>query len=151
MPYNNTPIKSWGQQLKFRKKTMLLSDLDQKVREKLLKERAELSTKWHKNTPYEVSFTNLEGTRFFKAVRKQDSWSDDKGNYMPYGGGSRWYISYGKILWATGRDPLGGEKYFWKRTSQLFAKSSNGTVIPKSVATKNEVMDIAKQIGILVI
>lgn len=129
---------------------MLLSDLDQKVQEKLLKERAELSTKWHKNTPYEVSFTNLEGTRFFKAVRKQDSWSDDKGNYMPYGGGSHWYICYGKILWATERDPFGEKTYYWKKSNQTFGKSSNGTVIPKLVATKKEVMDIAKQIGILV-
>ena len=130
---------------------MLLSELDQKVQEQLLSERAELSTKWYKNTPYEVSFTNLEGTRYFTAVRKQDPWNDDKGNYMPYGGGSRWHICYGKILWSTGKDPFGGKTYFWKRTSQLFAKSSNGTVIPQSVATKKEVIEIAKRIGILVI
>lgn len=38
----------------------------------------------------------------------------------------------------------------WHESSQRFTKSANGTEIPNRVATKKEVLQIAKQIGTLV-
>lgn len=130
---------------------MTLSDLPQEVQQELINERVELCSKWHRNTPYEVCFTNKEGTRYFEARRKQSAYSDDRGNYMPFGGGSQWYIYYGKILWDRRKNPVGEWDYYWVKTGQTFGKSSNGTMIPKSLGKKSEVIELAKNIGILVI
>lgn len=130
---------------------MTLSELPLEIQEQLRNERAVLHTKWYQNTPYDVCFTNLEGTRFFRACRISIPYSDDKGNYMPFGGGSKWRISYGKILWDIRKDPLGGKEYYWKKTNQLFRKSANGTEIPATVSKKADVMDIAKRISTLIL
>ena len=37
------------------------------------------------NNAYEVLLYNQPGTRYFHARRHQNSWYDDKGNYMPFG------------------------------------------------------------------
>ena len=44
------------------------------------------------NSAYEVLLYNQPGTRYFHARRHQNSWYDDKGNYMPFGGGSEWTL-----------------------------------------------------------
>lgn len=128
---------------------MTLNDLDFDIKNKLVEQRKELCSKWKKNDSYNICFTNEEGTRYFRATRVVSSWNDDKGNYMPFGGGSCWKIRYGKIKWATEKDPLGGTVYSWVQSRETFSKSVNGTVIPNEVKTKKEVLEIAKQIGTL--
>ena len=75
---------------------MQLSDLNQEIQQKMRKDRALLHQTMKRNTPFEICFTNEEGTRYFKAIRKQHPFTDDKGNYMPYGGGS-YYIAKKKF------------------------------------------------------
>lgn len=129
---------------------MKLDDLDIKIKNELLEQRKELCSKWKQNSAYDICFTNTDGTRYFKAKRVVLSWNDDKGHYMPFGGGTYWKIRYGKIKWATGKNPIGGTVYVWVQSRETFSKSANGTVIPNEVKAKKEVLEIAKQIGTLV-
>lgn len=130
---------------------MTLDDLPEKIKNELLEKRLILCKEWFINNAYDVCFTNLEGTRYFTAYRKQSSWNDDKGHSMPFGGGSQWHIRYGAILWRTTQNPLGGKEYEWcKSSKKTFAKAANGTIIPNTVASKKEVLDIAKKIGIFI-
>lgn len=46
---------------------------------------------------------------------------------------------------------MGQKTYYWVKSNKTFGKSSNGTIIPTKVGTKKEVLEIAKNIGILVI
>ena len=130
---------------------MLLSELSADIQQKLIKERAELCSRWKVNTPYQICFTDAEGTRYFTAVRKQSPWNDDKGHYMHFGGGSCWYITYGKIQWSTTKNPVGQVEYIWVKSGKTFNVSRNGTPIPKTLPTKAEVLQLAKNIGNLVI
>lgn len=132
------------------KSNMKLDDLDIKIKNELLEQRKELCSKWKQNSAYDICFTNTDGTRYFKAKRVVLSWNDDKGHYMPFGGGTYWQIRYGKIKWATEKNPIGGTVYVWVQSRETFSKSANGTVIPNEVKTKKEVLEIAKQIGTLV-
>lgn len=132
------------------KKTMKLDDLDSKIKNELLEQRKELCSKWKQNSAYDICFTNTDGTRYFKAMRVVLSWNDDKGHYMPFGGGTYWKIIYGKIKWATVKNPIVGKDYVWVQSRETFSKSANGTVIPIKLKTKKEVLEIAKQIGTLV-
>ena len=132
------------------KKTMKLDDLGSKIKNELLEQRKELCSKWKQNSAYDICFTNTDGTRYFKAMRVVLSWNDDKGHYMPFGGGTYWKIRYGKIKWATVKNPVGGKDYVWVQSRETFSKSANGTVIPIKLKTKKEVLEIAKQIGTLV-
>lgn len=128
---------------------MTLSDLPQEIQDKLNEERKLLHEKWKRNEAYYVSFANKEGTRYFRARRVCKSWNDDKGNYMPFGGGTYWRISYGAILWDRRKDPVGEWEYFWTMSGKkVYSKSKNGTEIPHMAETKKEVMAIAKAIGI---
>ena len=129
---------------------MKLDDLDGKIKNELLEQRKELCLKWKQNSAYDICFTNTDGTRYFKAMRVVLSWNDDKGHYMPFGGGTYWKIRYGKIKWATVKNPIGGKDYVWVQSRETFSKSANGTVIPIKLKTKKEVLEIAKQIGTLV-
>lgn len=80
---------------------MKLDDLDIEIKNELLEQRKELCSKWKQNSAYDICFTNTDGTRYFKAKRVVLSWNDDKGHYMPFGGGTYWQIRYGKIKWTT--------------------------------------------------
>lgn len=126
-----------------------INDLPIEVRNELYAKRAKLSKKWHINSAYEVRFTNAEGTRYFHARRVCVPWSDDKGHCMNYGGGTYWMVSYGVIKARKERHPMGCS-YEWGESSPRFTKSANGTEIPSKVATKKEVLEIAKKIGTLV-
>lgn len=103
---------------------MKLDDLDIKIKNKLLEQRKELCSKWKQNSAYDICFTNTDGTRYFKAKRVVLSWNDDKGHYMPFGGGTYWQIRYGKIKWATGKNPIGGTVYVWVQSRETFSKSA---------------------------
>ena len=124
---------------------MKFSELSQQVQEALTKEKGLLHLK-KVNTAYEVLVYNKTGTRFFNAKRVQSSWQDN-GAYMPFGGGSVWTIKYGEMGFRTCRNPFGGIDAEL-RMGKTFGKSKNGTVIPKSVGTKKEVLALIAQIGI---
>lgn len=125
-----------------------INDLPIEVQNELNAKRAELSKKWHINSAYEVRFTNAEGTRYLYARRVSVPWHDNKGNYMNFGGGTYWTVSYGVIKARKERRAM-GFTYEWCE-SQRYTKSANGTEIPSKVATKKEVLEIAKKIGTLV-
>ena len=125
---------------------MKFSELPKQVQETLAKEKGLLHLK-KINTPYEVLVYNETGTRFFNARRVQSAWQDNNGNYMPYGGGSKWVIKYGEVGFRTCRNPF-GEIDAELCMGKTFGKSKNGTVIPQSVATKKEVLALIAQIGI---
>ena len=76
---------------------MNLYELPVNIVESLLRKRDSLYSDWYVNNAYEVCFTNEDGTRYFYAKRNCIAYGDDKGNYMPFGGGSEWRISYGVI------------------------------------------------------
>lgn len=126
-----------------------INDLPIEVQNELYAKRAELSKKWHVNTAYEIRFTNAEGTRYFYARRVCVPWHDNKGHYMNYGGGTYWTVSYG-VIKAKKEYHAMGYTYEWHESAQRFTKSANGTEIPNQVATKKEVLEIAKKIGTLV-
>lgn len=119
-----------------------LSDLPEDIQSKLRGQRLKLKDEWYQNDSYNICFVNNEGTRYFRATRKALS-----GQYGPFGGGSQWIISYGKILFGVGQVIMGIPQYEWKK-SGIMSKSKNGTIIPKVVNTKKEALEIAKSIGI---
>ena len=124
---------------------MRFSELPQQVQDSLTSEQSLLHLK-QVNTAYEVLVYNKTGTRFFNARRIQSSWQGN-GAYMPFGGGSEWTIRYGEMGFRTCRNPFGGIDAEL-RMGKTFGKSKNGTVIPNSVATKQEVLALIAQIGI---
>ena len=125
---------------------MTVRELPMNVQVRLKTEQAAL---WHKriNTGYEVLAYNPTGTRYFHARRVVKSWSDTRGHYMPYGGGSHWLVRYGAVQFQSYKNPLGYKDYRLC-DGRAFGKSKNGTEIPSKVSTKKEVLAIAKQIGI---
>lgn len=124
---------------------MRFSELPQQVQDSLTSEQSLLHLK-QVNTAYEVLVYNKSGTRFFHARRVQSSWQGN-GAYMPFGGGSMWSINYGEMGFRTCRNPF-GEIDAELRMGKTFGKSKNGTVIPKSVGTKREVLALITEIGI---
>lgn len=127
-------------------KIMKFSELAKQVQERLVKEKNNLHSK-NINTSYEVLVYNEAGSRFLNAKRVQGSWQNNRGSYMPFGGGSKWILRYGEVGFQTYRNPF-GEMDAELCMGRLFSKSSNGTSIPKSVGTKREVLAIIDQIGI---
>lgn len=124
---------------------MKFNELPIETQQRLNRERLELY-KQSINSAYEVLLYNQAGTRYFHARRHQYSWNDDKGNYMPFGGGSEWTVKYGVIGFSRERQVFGYD--YELRQGKCYAKSANGTVIPASVKSKQEVISIAKAIGI---
>ena len=124
---------------------MRYSELPQQVQDSLTSEQSLLHLK-QVNTAYEVLVYNKTGTRFFHARRVQSSWQGN-GTYMPFGGGSVWSINYGEMGFRLCRNPF-GEIDAELRMGKTFGKSKNGTVIPKSVGTKREVLALIDEIGI---
>ena len=83
---------------------MKFCDLPIETQQRLNCERLNLHNR-SINSAYEVLLYNQPGTRYFHARRHQNSWSDDKGNYMPFGGGSEWTLQYGCCLLYTSPSP----------------------------------------------
>ena len=124
---------------------MKISELPQDVQDRLNNERKELCKK-NLNTPYEVRLYNKEGTRYFAARRVCKVWADDKGHYMPFGGGTYWTVRYGAVQFRNERQAIG--RRYELCDGKTYMKSKNGTEIFPEVDTKKEVMRIAKLIGI---
>ncbi|CAG9924819.1 MULTISPECIES: hypothetical protein [Bacteroides] len=125
---------------------MKFSELPIDTQQRLNDERSKLSNRTINNA-YEVLLYNQSGTRFFSARRHQSSWQDDKGNYMPFGGGSEWTLQYGCIGFSRKKQVMGYDYELCR--GKTYSKSANGTIIPAAVKTKKEVLSIAKAIGIL--
>ena len=124
---------------------MHFTELPQEVQETLAMAKSRLHLK-QVNTAYEVLRYNKNGTRYFHARRVQGSWQGN-GVYMPFGGGSKWSIRYGEMGFRTHRNPFGGIDAEMCM-GRAFGKSSNGTIIQQSVATKRDVLELLAKIGI---
>ena len=125
---------------------MKFCDLPIETQQRLNCERLNLRNR-SINNAYEVLLYNQPGTRYFHARRHQNSWYDDKGNYMPFGGGSEWTLQYGCIGFSRKKQVMGYDYVLCR--GKAYSKSANGTIITASVKTKKEVLSIAKAIGIL--
>ena len=125
---------------------MKFSELPTEIQMQLNREREELKKKAI-NTSYMVHLYSIDGSRYFYARRICESWNDNKGNSMPFGGGSHWRMSYGKVQIESFRNPV-GEKDYRLCDGKTFSKSMNGVSIPREVKTKKEVMSIIQSIGI---
>lgn len=95
-----------------------------------------------RNTPYVVNVYTK--TRHFYARRVVKSWNDGKGNYMPFGGGSYWKVTYCNLCFARRLDPFGGIYYEIVDGKQF---ASKGNVIVENKGTKKEVLELARQLG----
>lgn len=96
------------------------------------------------NTAYEVRLYNKKSNRVFIALRQVVP--SDKLN-MAFGGGSFWKVAYNEVQYKIQSDIMGG-LYAKTCIGKSFTKSANGTLIPSTINTKDEVISIAKQIGI---
>lgn len=126
---------------------MKFSELPIEVQEKLNAERLDLRN--HQiNNKYEVLLYNPSGTRYFHARCRQNSWQDNKGNYLPFGGGSEWEVKYGFTGFIREKQIIGYDYRIAK--GKTYSKSANGTIIPSTVKTKKEVILLAHKIGNLI-
>lgn len=124
---------------------MKFSDLPIEIQQRLNCERLDLRNR-SINSAYEVLLYNQPGTRYFHARRHQNSWYDDKGNYMPFGGGSEWTLQYGCIGFSRKKQVMGYDYELCR--GKTYSKSANGTIIPASAKRKKDVLNIVKAIGI---
>ena len=127
---------------------MTFSELPADVRERLTKDVKKLAGTG-RSTAYTVDCYDATGKRHFIARRCTRAWADDKGNSMPFGGGSYWVISYRPICWHTYRNPLGYLDYEitdGKRYANVQAEAGNVYTIPQCVETKAEVIAVLRRI-----
>lgn len=100
------------------------------------------------STPYRVKVYNQQGTRFLEARRVCRCWQNDRGAYMPFGGGSYWTIRYGVVAWKKVKDLMGKGFSVELADGKLYGAAANGTKIPRDVHTKADVQKLIKAIGI---
>ena len=101
---------------------MKFCDLPIDTRQRLNCERLNLHNR-SINSAYEVLLYNQLGTRYFHARRHQNSWYDDKGNYMPFGGGSEWTLQYGCIGFSRKKQVMGYDYVLCR--GKTYSKSAN--------------------------
>lgn len=122
---------------------MKFNELPTDVQVRLAQERTELHKTWYKNTPRMIKLANADGTRFFYAERISgfDGYRST---------GDYWKLHYGVIQFSKERTNNPFEYEFeWKwKMGKCYAKTANGTVIPKTVDKKKDVLTIVKAIGI---
>lgn len=120
---------------------MKFSELEKKHQEDLMQQIDKLVSVV-RNTPYLVDVYSK--TRHFYATRVCRSWNDDKGHYMPFGGGSYWKVVYCSLAFSRRIDPFGGIYYEIVNGKQF---ASKGDVIVENKGTKKEVLELARQLG----
>lgn len=125
---------------------MKFSELPIEVQEHLNEEQKALIHK-NINTAYKIHIYNENGTRYFVATRVCHPWNDNKGNYMPFGGGTSWNIRYGQVGFRSFRNPV-GQRDYELCNGKAFTKSANGTIIPASLPKKSDVINLIKAIGV---
>lgn len=102
---------------------------------KLNEERPFLCTRKIINRCREVRFYNPQGTRCFWAWKSS--------------GEKVWNIRYGAVVISKESDF--SDKYILTMSSKCqYNQSANGTIIPRKVESRNQVMEIAGQIGTLI-
>ena len=81
---------------------------------------------------------NEEGTRYFSAY------------YIPSWGGRRafWSVRYGEVELTKAYDDITGTSSYEWINGREFRKSSNGTIVPRWLDTRKEVVELANKIGI---
>lgn len=120
---------------------MTIQELPQEWQDRLARERSGLIGKVV-NTPYKILVYNYNAKRYFEAYRHSVATS-----WAGFGGGSYWKIRYGAVQFERGKDPFGGVEYHLCH-GKTYGKSANGTIIPKMLDTKKEVIELIKNIGI---
>lgn len=128
---------------------MKFSELPIDVQERLNENRKAL-VKQNTNTAYHICLYNTDGTRYFSAQRVCKPWNDDKGHYMPFGGGTSWVIRYGCVQFKPVRNPMGQIDYELCN-GKVYGKSANGTIIPNSLPNKKDVINLINAIGIFIL
>ena len=129
---------------------MKINELPIELQEKIKRLRSELKTK-EVNTPYEVCFYNVAGTRYFRALRICREWRDNNnGNRMPFGGGTYWKVDYGEVGVRRVKDLIGSgfdiELCLGKTYSKVCGEKD--IVIPPVLETKKEVMALKSELKI---
>ena len=125
---------------------MTFLELPIEIQQQLNEQRINLHKKVI-NTSYEIHIYNTNGTRYFSARRVQSAWYNNKGGYMPFGGGSKWIVKYGCVQFRKYRNPLGIIE-FELCDGKVFTKAANGTIISNYIDKKSDVIDLIKKIGI---
>lgn len=118
---------------------MKFIELPKEKQEELLAAQKELHKK-HSNTAYRVALYNESGTRYICAHRVSLA-----SQYMAFGGGSYWKISYGRVSFRRYKDPVGMTDYELAN-GQCYDKIGDYT-IPKTVGTKKELMNVINEIN----
>ena len=124
---------------------MNITELPIEMQQQLAADRLALKTI---NNPYFVRVHNPQGTRFLEARRVCRCWQNERGAYMPFGGGSYWTIRYGVVAWKKVKDILGGGYSVELADGKLYGAAANGTKIPRDVHTKADVLKLIQAIGI---
>lgn len=101
---------------------------------KLNQQRPALCKKRTINRCREVRFYNEQGTRCFWAYKQS--------------GAKVWHIHYGKVVIS---QQSNGKYILTMSQSQMYNQSANGTIIPKKLESRNQVMELVKNIGTLII
>lgn len=127
---------------------MKFEELPAAVQDELKRKQSALHSR-SVNTSYDICFYNERGTRYFKAHRNQRAWTDDRGNSMPFGGGSEWRIYFGAVQFHSQRDPFGGILWELCDGKRFTAKVVDGVkvAIPATLKTKKEVLQLAAALG----
>ena len=100
---------------------------------KLNQQRPALCKKRMINRCREVRFYNEQGTRCFWAYKQS--------------GAKVWHIHYGKVVIS---QQSNGKYILTMSHKHQYSQSTNGTLIPRKVGTRTQVMEIAGQIGTLI-
>lgn len=130
--------------------SMKFTELPRDVQTKLLEDQKKLANKLIANDGYEINVYNKFGSRHFRAKRVQHSWQDDKGNSMSFGGGSHWEIHFCFVSFHKTKNPFGQTEYELcdgNRIERLKCDDGKIIEIPFLMNSKNEVLDLIKQIG----
>lgn len=110
---------------------MKFSELPIKIQEHLLEEKKQLHVLWYENSETNVSFTNIDGTRFFYARKGHDCW----------------FVYYGNIGFKAVEDAVGASNYLFVRSGKQYRITSEGYKIPVVAKDKEHVLEIARNIG----
>ena len=100
---------------------------------KLNEQRPFLCTRKIINRCREVRFYNPSGTRCFWAYKMS--------------GAKVWHIRYGAVVISQQND---GKYVLTMSNKHQYTQSANGTIIPKKLETRNQVMELAGKIGTLI-
>ena len=112
-------------------------EYSKEMRNKLLKDKESLCKTALINNDMELRFYNEEGTRCFWAQRKSN----------PLTRTDFWYVSYGLVSLIEDSE---GNPLWYQNRAALYRKAGNGTEIPFKVDTREQALELARQIGKLV-